>query len=1274
MSRLPRTVLFLSALTALGACAGSAPSGDDGNLDDRVFGNGACLVHADCGPGHACLLGRCVATCDADNPCEDGLVCTDRGICAQSNEPIPAIPALPSGSGVTLTSTQTGIVDGEATTTVQNMTDRDVRIRLESEHPAITAPTSVFTVPAGGTLDLVVQVDPTAYAEGQRTAVVTIVSSEARLDWLVVKPADPTGHWGGTISMPDDSPLGDLALGLNLEFRDDGTIAGQTYADESLFWPRDAAITGTWDAASGQVEIWIRDVLPAEAQGLADGPQNPLGRPVGREIKLTGTLGPDGDELNGTAEETLTGVGDSPIVLAATYAISRDGVLRDPSPTVMDFSDQVPLLAPDDEYPADLDTDACAGLAADYGTAGSIVGSDQATIDACTACASQPFSCSAADAQLCANGLIEAGFNLPTEAVDGNNLQPPAMATWDVCTSDATPVYDPTTKTTCLDRQAIACAGALLRYAVAESGAAPDVVEDALDQALVEGRAAAAVATERLIDAFFAYRDTSGTTKWMVEQGFIDDARAALDDALAVIYAPGYSHLLAAAGPAVVTDARFGVDVAQMLDLQSRAIEALRADLQLQQRVNPADADTSRQRIAYTGAWLHVQGAHVANLVDFYQVPDTYAQLPLVDEALGTLRNLAGQVGSDKNPFGLSPEFVPITLATEGPNGELLTNYEVIRDNANLQVDFYKSKLDAAEAVLETLAQAEYDIVSQTNEIVSSYNERLARLCGQLPGGEPNIEDCGRETGELRELAVRLQIASQRLETAQLALANNEERIRIEENRIQDIVNNAADLEATIDAKQQKIFAIEDEFGDKISALEVAKVQNEVAKVWKDAALDAADQALDTIADAAGADTPWEAAAAAGMGAAKIGIIFGKAGVEADFIKKQFDLDQQIGDLEGEMNREITIVNQEIDMAIRQSAINEQVIDSKATVRNLALDSLMLAREVEQARLELVLAGAQIDTALTEVSALVAGKQRALDILSTDPMNPFTNARFLRVRMELGQSLLRWRDMALAAAYRAGRALEFEINRDVPFIESKLFPARGSDEIDEFLFCLDNAFQDYQDNFSDIGSQALVMELSLRDDVFGLTETVHDYVADEDVPPSVQFANLLASPGVVNGAGNVELRFALPLTGETLFPAAQCDARVESIEVQLVGENLGDNEAGVLVHRDGVSSLRRCDSANLSPEASVVNYHLEPESIGIQATVNGWAEDDTGKSFGYAGWPVSGSQWSVEIPTADEDPRNADFDVRSVGDVVLRITYRAGTVSPNGDGFSPTCG
>ena len=102
----------------------------------------------------------------------------------------------------------------------------------------------------------------------------------------------------------------------------------------------------------------------------------------------------------------------------------------------------------------------------------------------------------------------------------------------------------------------------------------------------------------------------------------------------------------------------------------------------------------------------------------------------------------------------------------------------------------------------------------------------------------------------------------------------------------------------------------------------------------------------------------------------------------------------------------------------------------------------------------------------------------------------------------------------------------------------------------------------------------------------------------------MQFANFLVSPDNVNGQGAIELNFALPLLGDTLFPQAQCDARIDSIEVQLVGDNMGDGAAGVILLRDGTSDLRRCDSANLAPEDSLVTYNLDPEAIAIQATVN----------------------------------------------------------------------
>ncbi len=1277
-----RVSALLTFLALPLACKGSIDDGGSsgGNPDFRFYDD-ACIVDADCGAGLSCQLGTCITLCSEDDPCPSGQTCSLHGVCVGEDMPLDeqSIAVLPVGQASRISDTVSPVVDGQATTTLTNDSDRPIRFRLESSHPAVTVPLSPQLLDPGASVDIIADVDLAMIEEGRRRVLVDIITGEGSISWLLEAPALAAGHWNLTLSPPQGSPIGEMALGVNLDFAADGSVSGQTFADESLLWPRDATISGTWDPTTGDVDVWIRDVVPAAAEGVAEGPTNPLSRDVGREIHLVGTLNDTRDQVTGTMTERLSGLADTILEIEGVFGARRDAGLREPSPTVTDFSGDLPVLVPTWEFPPDLDMDACTGLGGDYGTAATINDNDPASkAQDCAACTAQPMTCTAAEAASCAGALLVSGFNLPIETSSGDNLQPPAIAAWETCTSDGKAVYD-ATGTTCLDQQAVRCAGALMRHALLESGGTAEYLTGALDQVAAEAGMGAAVGTERLIQALFAYKDTSGAKIWLVEKDFIERAQAQFTRPLQVMFSPGFSHVLQGLGKDVVLNQRLGADVSRMLDLASRSMETLISDMRLQQRAMPEDPELGRKKVAYAAVWTHLQGAMLDDLTDRFEIPDTYAAVQTTTESIANLEALSKGIGTDKNPFGFSPEFVPIKLATVGDNGERLSNYEVIRSDSNLSIDFYKAKIASAEQVLETLAQAEYNIVNQTNNIETDFNDRLARLCGEQAMGGPDTANCGQNTGEVREAAIRIELAAKRIEAAQIALANNQERIAIEEDRIREVVANASDLEMQVSMLQQDIFQVEDMASMQVSALELAKFNNEKSKVWQDAAFESATIGVEAIADAANAfgDTPPDiggGVTAIAAGAAKIALTFGKAGNDVAFMQKQYDLDNMIGDIQSAAQRDITIINSQIDQAIRQSSVNEKVINSKAIVKGLMLDTAQRANEVDQAILEANLASAQLATALTEVSTLVASRDRALAILATDPQNPFTNARFLRLRMEVGRSLLRWRELALKAAYRAGRALEFELNRDVTFIETDLYPARSPEEVDEYLFCLDSAFSQYQDNFSDIGSQALQLDISLRDAIFGLGDTLTDQVTGKEVQPSVQFANFLVSPDNVNGQGAIELNFALPLLGDTLFPQAQCDARIESIEVQLVGDNMGDGAAGVILLRDGTSDLRRCDSANLAPEDSLVTYNLDPEAIAIQATVNTWSEDDTGKSFGYAGWPVSGSQWILQIPTAEQDPSNADFDVRNIQDIRVRVNYRAGTVSPTGDGFTPTCG
>src|SRR5690606_355298 len=113
--------------------------------------------------------------------------------------------------------------------------------------------------------------------------------------------------------------------------------------------------------------------------------------------------------------------------------------------------------------------------------------------------------------------------------------------------------------------------------------------------------------------------------------------------------------------------------------------------------------------------------------------------------------------------------------------------------------------------------------------------------------------------------------------------------------------------------------------------------------------------------------------------------------------------------------------------------------------------------------------------------------------------------------------------------------------------------------------------------------QAYTTEVSLRADVFGITGDLPD-VDGTPAAPAEQFQALLRDPAHRRIDGTIALPFTLSATpGHTLFSTWLCDDRLDQIEVKLIGDYLGDREAEVLLTRQGLTTVRRCDATNLAP-------------------------------------------------------------------------------------------
>ena len=206
--------------------------------------------------------------------------------------------------------------------------------------------------------------------------------------------------------------------------------------------------------------------------------------------------------------------------------------------------------------------------------------------------------------------------------------------------------------------------------------------------------------------------------------------------------------------------------------------------------------------------------------------------------------------------------------------------------------------------------------------------------------------------------------------------------------------------------------------------------------------------------------------------------------------------------------------------------------------------------------------------------------------------------------------------------------------------------------------------------------------LSVRQDLLGITQPSTDAVTDRTFSPAQQFREVLnrgyvpvdkriryrsnetvgdlmaRSPDIMAGTFFVDLEdFAnLPVS---------CNARVESVAVNLVGEGLAEVRPNVTILYDGTSQLRTCQPGlaehidQVSAQGATVYDTISrftPQGRGMApvATVNGFGPEGGQTNETLSGLPLS-SQYTLLInKTVGE---NAQIDWNKLKDIELKLQY-----------------
>jgi hypothetical protein len=1230
-----------------------------------------CLVDADCSAGNFCELRICNAGCQGAAECEASEVCNPHGRC---NPPDNVDAPMPVQEGTPeLDDHLTVLAFGqtEVRTVLRNAGDGPLTYRLEATNAALTLDTALAELAPGEEVELVVAVDVAALSPTDVVLPIQVITSGGALLWSLQVDALPeAGSFRGTVTFDTGGfYLGRSAIAVDLDFRKDGTIAGRVDTEASLLWPQPLALTGTW-TPSGEVTLVLRDHLPAE-----DWRFSPLGHELGRELTLTGMRTSAG--VKGTAVETTTGLRAAPVPREGSFALHRQGPLTG----VVHAPNYVPkdATAPDWLAPPGLDTVACDGLGELYGTDVTLT-EPSAACDAC-----QGGFCDPEEMGACGVDLRDAAYNLgPVLAAlhGGGDVKPPAgQWTWDDCTAEV-PLY--TDGRACLDIAAMRCGDALVRRS---SALTPGPWGDAFAAvaavyAADEALAADLLSTEAQVAVAFAFKDKLGepsANAFARELALLAADRERLAAALAPLLTPGY---VAGLQWLEDNDADISTASAHLAPLQLVA-DFARTTAQWARVAHRAGENPEDVRAA---VHLAAIATHAAAAELHVRLADNLAAAPglhALGPALDLLAAVHEELGPNSSPFGYTSAYVPLALGPEDiAKGR--TNFEAVQALAADEVAQFDELAADAWQTARDYEEKTHGLAATTQQIEAEYDAKLRALCGSSPGETtPDITSCGEHGGQIADLRAAVTAAGLRIRHAAQASANNHHAIGVEEERFGKEVAITLNLAAEIEAAHGQIFQIKEKAGHSRSVLVQAEAMAECRRIKENMRVQADELATScttqyiaqshsgpAIFGFSTPDIPGIMATLAECDA-KERTLRNVADNQCDTTKGQAGLQNDLDELQRGEEAEIIAVNTEIDAAIRSSELEIHRAASVALVKNIRAEGLLLEIEAEEAELARSAAMTSMHSAYQEVAALIQARARAVGLLVEDsPDNALTRPHFLVARLEAASRVLPARERTIRRTYLALRALEYELNQELPTLRDELAAARSPEDIAGLMNCLVGIAEDYR--LEQGHGQSYVTEVSLRADIFGMTADVPD-VDGSPATPAEQFAALLQDPLHRQADGGVALPFALSAFEHALFSSWLCSDRIDQIEVKLVGDYLGDKEAEVILTRQGLAGVRRCDGADLPQWSAYVSYEFEREQISIQAGVNDWGTG--GPNAGYAAWPVHGEQWTLTIPPPDQAPANLDLNLRHVSDVVLRLRHRAGTIAPNGLGtFTPSCG
>lgn len=570
--------------------------------------------------------------------------------------------------------------------------------------------------------------------------------------------------------------------------------------------------------------------------------------------------------------------------------------------------------------------------------------------------------------------------------------------------------------------------------------------------------------------------------------------------------------------------------------------------------------------------------------------------------------------------FGYPKGFVPYIYNAKKAGLQKSTNLDFLVEQASAALATALADEKAADEAYETYAHTVEELERDLIELNTQRRSRLIEICGTHQGtGEPDVDRCEQGSGLMGQALGHHGTAVAAVEVAAQRIEELHQRVEIHAERLQTIDGIHGDLIAFTNGNNQRINALE-------------------------------------------------------KSRAKLGLVRGflsslNFSNAYAFAASYFTAGSALS---------LSMSEQQIEHSIRELQQLQQVKMLETDRRKAYVDGMTVIKELliseESLLLEMRVSALQAATSGLEIEQLV-DRKRAIeleyDLFKNLKVQSLANRPLFRV---LKESKIRKahvsRETALRWAYLAGLGFEFELNMSLPGIRDRLLPALRAETIGSFLGCISLKQADYDLVYASPDTR--VDEISMRRDVLGILGPRTDEVTGEVIDEGEQFRRHFFRPSNVTAHGDFVLKFSTSIDpGNGVWSTGLCNDQIRTLELKIVGDNLGDHQATIRLSQDGIAIQRSCNAFRQGASDMLRQYKIEnPRTAEIQAGVNTYGSTPSSELFGSS---VAATEWTLTIPPPSQAPRNRDLDLELIDDIVVRVHHEARTLSDGPANYDPSC-